>query len=108
MQVAVDINTAPAVFEAVEAAAVAHFKANPTEFSGEKMIIANVVGDPLKFLLCVWWEYAYPGMQYVLASHHGNCYIRSLHHHADKPLSSFPLCRVLLVAMNTSAKQRHS
>ena len=57
-----DISTAPAVFEAVEAAAVAHFKANPTEFSGEKMIIANVVGDPLKYLLCVWWEYAYPGM----------------------------------------------
>ena len=61
MQVAVDISTPPAVFEAVEAAAVAHFKANPTEFSGEKMIIANVVGDPLKYLLCCWWEYAYPG-----------------------------------------------
>ena len=61
MQVAVDIITPPSVFEAVEAAATAHFKANPTEFSGEKMIIANVVGDPLKYLLCCWWEYAYPG-----------------------------------------------
>jgi len=25
------------------------------------MISANLVGDPLKYMLCVWWEYAYPG-----------------------------------------------
>ena len=61
LQVSVDISTSPSVFEAVEAAAVAHFKANPSDFSGEKMIIANLVGDPLKYMLCVWWEYAYPG-----------------------------------------------
>ena len=61
LQVSVDISTPPAAFEAVEAAAVAHFKANPNDFSGEKMIIANLVGDPLKYMLCVWWEYAYPG-----------------------------------------------
>ncbi|DBA97314.1 TPA: hypothetical protein ACH3X1_015052 [Trebouxia sp. C0004] len=59
-KVSVDISTSPSVFEAVEAAAVAHFKANPSDFSGEKMIIANLVGDPLKYMLCVWWEYAYP------------------------------------------------
>ncbi len=61
LQVSVDISTSPSVFEAVEAAAAAHFKANPSDFSGEKMIIANLVGDPLKYMLCVWWEYAYPG-----------------------------------------------
>ena len=61
MQVSVDISTPPSAFEAVEAAAVAHFKANPNDFSGEKMIIANIAGDPLKYMLCVWWEYAYPG-----------------------------------------------
>ena len=59
-QVSVDISTKPAVFEALEAAATAHFKANPQDFSGEKMIIANLVGDPLKYMLCCWWEYAYP------------------------------------------------
>ncbi|DBA70546.1 TPA: hypothetical protein ACH3X2_011943 [Trebouxia sp. C0005] len=62
-KVSVDISTSPSVFEAVEAAAVAHFKANPSDFSGEKMIIANLVGDPLKYMLCVWWEYAYPGTE---------------------------------------------
>ena len=61
MQVSVDISTPASAFEAVEAAAVAHFKANPHDFSGEKMIIANIAGDPLKYMLCVWWEYAYPG-----------------------------------------------
>lgn len=61
VQVSVDISTPPSAFEAVEAAAVAHFKANPNDFSGEKMIIANIAGDPLKYMLCVWWEYAYPG-----------------------------------------------
>lgn len=61
LQVSVDISTPPSVFEAVEVAAVAHFKANPNDFSGEKLIIANIAGDPLKYMLCVWWEYAYPG-----------------------------------------------
>lgn len=67
-QVSVDISTSPTVFEAVEAGAVAHFKANPSDFSGEKMIIANLVGDPLKYMLCVWWEYAYPGQLCLLPS----------------------------------------
>lgn len=67
-----DISTPPAVFEAVEAVAVAHFKANPSDFSGEKMIIANLVGDPLKYMLCVWWEYAYPG-KCIVCTHPLSC-----------------------------------
>ncbi|KAL3133145.1 hypothetical protein ABBQ38_007040 [Trebouxia sp. C0009 RCD-2024] len=62
-KVSVDISTPPSAFEAVEVAAVVHFKANPNDFSGEKMIIANIAGDPLKYMLCVWWEYAYPGTE---------------------------------------------
>ena len=69
LQVSVDISTSPSVFEAVEAAAVAHFKANPSDFSGEKMITANLVGDPLKYMLCVWWEYAYPGKNFCSRRH---------------------------------------
>ena len=72
VQVSVDISTPPSVFEAVEAAAVAHFKANPNDFSGQKLIIANIAGDPLKYMLCVWWEYAYPGQSCIscfLVSH---------------------------------------
>ena len=90
VQVSVDISTPPSAFEAVEAAAVAHFKANPNDFSGEKMIIANIAGDPLKYMLCVWWEYAYPGqscMCYLSTSCPGQiqiCYYRYiiclLHH----------------------------
>eukprot|EP00891_Asterochloris_glomerata_P001949 jgi/Astpho2/1949/gw1.00038.393.1_t len=59
----VDISTPAEVLTAVEEAASAHFKANPTEFTGNKMIIANVATDPLKYMLCVWWEYAYPGTE---------------------------------------------
>ena len=61
LQLLVDISTPAEVLTAVEEAASAHFKANPTEFTGNKMIIANVATDPLKYMLCVWWEYAYPG-----------------------------------------------
>lgn len=94
-----DISTPPSAFEAVEAAAVAHFKANPNDFSGEKMIIANIAGDPLKYMLCVWWEYAYPGWSgkgYALFMHHCLCrayksriatgYV-SLQHGAKKSIS---------------------
>ena len=61
LQLLVDISTPAEVLTAVEEAAAAHFKANPTEFTGNKMVIANVATDPLKYMLCVWWEYAYPG-----------------------------------------------
>ena len=51
----------PDIFEVVDAAVTAHFKAHVTEFSGSKMVVANFAADPLKFTLCVWWEYSHSG-----------------------------------------------
>ena len=30
------------------------------EFTGDHLVVTNFAGDPLKFTLCVWWEYAHP------------------------------------------------
>lgn len=56
-----DISTPAAVFDQVDAAVTAHFKANPSEYSGEKLVVANNASDPLKFTLCVFWEYGHSG-----------------------------------------------
>ena len=47
-QVLVDISTPAEVFEAVDVAVSAHFKANPKEYTGEKLVVANGATDPLK------------------------------------------------------------
>jgi hypothetical protein len=60
-QVLVDIATPAEAFQAVDAAVTAHFAVQPTEFTGNHLVIANTASDPLKFMLCVWWEYAHPG-----------------------------------------------
>ncbi|KAK9823582.1 hypothetical protein WJX72_003976 [[Myrmecia] bisecta] len=62
-KVAVDVRTTPDVFDQVEQAVTAFFKANPTEYTGEKLVVANFAGDPLKFTLCVWWEYSHSGVE---------------------------------------------
>ena len=62
-RVAVDVSTKPAAVDAVEAAVAAHLRsdAGRAEFSGEHLVVTNYAGDPLKFTLCVWWEYSHPG-----------------------------------------------
>ena len=90
LQLLVDISTPAEVLTAVEEAASAHFKANPTEFTGNKMIIANVATDPLKYMLCVWWEYAYPGEH---AGSHGNQCDGHKGPHRQEALGCWLLCR---------------
>lgn len=62
-QMSVDIATPPEVFEGVQKDVDAHFKANPAEYTGQNVVVANFAGDPMKFMLCVWWEYSHPGRQ---------------------------------------------
>ena len=61
VQVLVDIATPPEAFQAVDAAVTAHFAANPGEFTGNHIVVANFASDPLKYTLCVWWEFSHPG-----------------------------------------------
>ncbi|KAK9786905.1 hypothetical protein WJX73_008469, partial [Symbiochloris irregularis] len=60
-KVQVDISTPKEVFDQVDAAVGALFTAHPTEFSGSRLVVANFAGDPLKYTLCVWWEYGHTG-----------------------------------------------
>ena len=59
----VDISTPASTFECVDAAVVAHIAANPNDFTGKHLVVANNAGDPLKFMLCVWWEYCHQGKE---------------------------------------------
>ena len=56
-----DISTPADVFRIVDAAVTEHFQSNPKEYTGEKLVVANNATDPLKFTLCVFWEYSHPG-----------------------------------------------
>lgn len=47
-QVAVDISTSSAVFDAVKADLQVFFAANAGEYSGKFLNVANFAGDPLK------------------------------------------------------------
>jgi hypothetical protein len=60
-KVLVDLATPGTAFEAVDAAVTAHIAAHPSEFTGEKLVVAGVAGDPLKVTLAVWFEYAQAG-----------------------------------------------
>lgn len=62
LKVAIDAATPSSAIDAVGAAVAAHLR-GPTgrgEFTGDHLVVANYAGDPLKFTLCVWWEYAHP------------------------------------------------
>lgn len=61
-----DISTPADVFSKVDSAVTEHFKANPKEYTGEKLVVANNATDPLKFTLCVFWEYAHPGIDILI------------------------------------------
>ena len=61
MQVLVDISTPAETFDRVDVAVTAHFQGHPSEFTGNHLVCANNAGDPLKYMLCVWWEYAQSG-----------------------------------------------
>lgn len=60
-QVAVDISTPPEVFDTVRAELKVWLKTNAGEYSGNFLCVANFAGDPLKYTLCVWWEYSHSG-----------------------------------------------
>ena len=62
-KVLVDVATPAAAFEAVDAAVAAWLAATPGEFTGERLVVAGVAGDPLKVTLCVWFEYAQAGAE---------------------------------------------
>jgi len=62
-KVLVDVSTPGAAFEAVECAVAAHLAANPGEYSGERLVVAGVAGDPLKVTLAVWWEHSQAGVE---------------------------------------------
>lgn len=64
-QALIDISTPGETFERVDAAVTAHLIANPGEFTGKHLVVANFAADPLKFTLCVWWEYAHTGTALV-------------------------------------------
>ena len=54
VQVAVDICTPPEVFDSVDQAVAAFCRVNPAEYTGQRLVVANYAGDPLKYTLCVW------------------------------------------------------
>ncbi|EIE26550.1 hypothetical protein COCSUDRAFT_39616 [Coccomyxa subellipsoidea C-169] len=62
-KVLVDISTPAATFDCVDAAVAAHLAANPNDFTGKHLVVANNAGDPLKYMLCVWWEYCHQGTE---------------------------------------------
>lgn len=50
-----DISTPKEVFDDVDKAVGELFATKPTEFSGNRLVVANFAGDPLKYTLCVWY-----------------------------------------------------
>ena len=62
LRVAIDAATPAAAIDAVGAVVAAHLRGpvGRGEFTGDHLVVTNFAGDPLKFTLCVWWEYAHP------------------------------------------------
>ena len=83
LQVLVDVSTPAEVFQQVDLAVTEHFKANPKEYTGEKLVVANNATDPLKFTLCVFWEYSHPG---AVVSNDLFVMIQDAHHNHANPL----------------------
>ena len=61
MQVMVDIHTSAEQFDALDKHVTAFLNSKPASYTGAHLTCANFAGDPLKFTLCVFWEFAHPG-----------------------------------------------
>ena len=60
-QVLVDISTPAEVFEKVDSAVGAHTGQHSGEFTGKRLVCARDAGDPLKYALCIFYEYCHNG-----------------------------------------------
>ena len=61
MQVLVDISTPAEVFDRVDAAVGAHTSLHAGEFTGKRLVCARDAGEPLKYALCVFYEFPHNG-----------------------------------------------
>lgn len=61
MQVLVDISTPAEVFDRVDAAVGAHTGLHPGEFTGGRLVCARDAGEPLKYALCIFYEFCHNG-----------------------------------------------
>ena len=68
LQVMVDIHTTAEQFDALDKHVTVFLNSKPASFTGAHLTCANFAGDPLKFTLCVFWEFSHPGeSQWLLA-----------------------------------------
>ena len=61
VQVLVNISTPAEVFDRVDAAVGAHTSLHLGEFTGKRLVCARDAGDPLKYALCIFYEYCHNG-----------------------------------------------
>ena len=61
VQVLVDISTPAGVFDRVDAAVGAHTSLHAGEFTGKRLVCARDAGEPLKYALCVFYEFPHNG-----------------------------------------------
>ena len=61
LQVLVDISTPAEVFDRVDAAVGAHTSLHLGEFTGKRLVCARDAGEPLKYALCIFYEYCHNG-----------------------------------------------
>ena len=61
MQVLVDISTPAEVFDRVDAAVGAHTSLHLGEFTGGRLVCARDAGEPLKYALCIFYEFCHNG-----------------------------------------------
>ncbi len=57
----VDISTPAEVFDRVDAAVGAHTGQHSGEFTGKRLVCARDAGEPLKYALCIFYEYCHNG-----------------------------------------------
>ena len=68
VQVLVDISTPAEVFDRVDAAVGAHTSLHPGEFTGGRLVCARDAGEPLKYALCIFYEFCHNGVSHPLTS----------------------------------------
>ena len=56
-----DISTPAEVFDRVDAAVGAHTSLHAGEFTGKRLVCARDAGEPLKYALCVFYEFPHNG-----------------------------------------------
>ena len=66
MQVLVDISTPAEVFDKVDAAVGIHTSLHPGEFTGGRLVCARDAGEPLKYALCIFYEFCHNGRPHQL------------------------------------------